>query len=212
MRNPRAQRVELVGSLEKLHDLLQLTFFFIRTGHIGKCGFALAFLLILDLGTAHIHNTTAGAAAVHGHEQHSHTTDHDHIENDLKPWNTGFRLGEVIHHGSVRVGLVVLLHIVMDKAGKIVGLGNLVGGMACAAVGGQQPALCGAADAAQQSPLRQLLQFLLRSAAVRIRERQFPFLQPQFQHTGVAVQQKGSDLIGPEIPFDLGIKILSRRG
>ena len=64
--NPCAEGIELVGSLEEFNDFLKFSFFLISTGNIGKGCFALAFLLIFDLGTAHIHQAvSARTAAVH---------------------------------------------------------------------------------------------------------------------------------------------------
>ena len=47
------QRVELVGALEELHDLLQLFLFLVLTGNIGKGRglFVLVFVLHLGLAT-----------------------------------------------------------------------------------------------------------------------------------------------------------------
>ena len=52
VRDACAQRVELVGALEELHDLFQLFLLFVFTGHIGKGGGLLVLVLVLDLGFA----------------------------------------------------------------------------------------------------------------------------------------------------------------
>ena len=199
------QRVELVGTLEELHDLFQLFLLFVLTGHIGKGGRLLVLVLVLYLGLADIHDAaaTADAAPHHGEEQEASAAQHPQIEDDLHPWDGLLEGGVVVGHGRVGVRRVVGLDIFLHVLDENVGVGQLIADGDRAVVllyragglrrGGEHPA--------QQTAggLRGAL------GGGDVRQGQVALLQVQGDDAGVAVQREGRDLIVLKIMDDGGV-------
>ena len=202
MRDTRPQSVELAGGFEELNDLLQFFFFFVGTGYISKGRLALALLLVLDLSTADIHDAAARAAAVHRHEQHADAAQHDRVEDDLQPRHTGLDGHVVEDHRGVGVGLIVGIHELGDLAGvEVAAVGQLVGGVDGAAVGGQDIViLLAAVEVSQQAAGGQICRrgFILRQG-------DFALFKPHFQRVGVAVQPVRRYLLVLEIVVDVRV-------
>jgi hypothetical protein len=188
------QRVELVGALEELHDLLQLFLFLVLTGNVGKGRGLFVLVLVLHLGLAHVHNTAAASAAAHhGEEQEAGAAQHSQVEQDLHPGDGLLQGGVIVLHGRGRVGCVVGIDILLDVLDKHIGVGQLIAHRHRAVIvsgrphgrgrGGEHIAqqtaggLCGSGGTCG---FGQLLLALL---------------QRQGDDAGVAVQRKGCDLI-----------------
>ena len=202
VRDTCPQSVELAGGLEELNDLLQFFFFFVGTGHVSKGRLALALLLVLDLGTADIHDAAARAAAVHRHEQHADAAQHDRVEDDLQPGHTGLDGHVVEDHRGVGVGLIIGIHELGDLAGvEVAAVGQLVGDVNGAAVGGQGVViLLAAVEVGQQAAGGQICRrrFILRQGDLAL-------FKPHFQRVGVAVQPVRRYLLVLEIVVDVRV-------
>ena len=198
VRDARAERVELVGGFEEFNNLLQFGFFLVRARNVGKGGLALAFLLVLDLGAADVHQPAApGAAAVHRHEQQHDAADHEGVEQDLKPGDGGAQAHHVVFHGGVGVGFVVRVDIPLHIVEEIGRVGQLVGD-------GDDAAVLGAfvlkAGQVGEEPARRALRLQVGFVRQRVRA----FLQAQFDLAGVEVKVEVGDLVGGEPVHDLG--------
>ena len=199
--NARTQAVELAGVFQKLHDLFQLGLFLVRTRHIGKGGLALFLALVLHLGAAHIHDIAALAAPVHGVEHKDHAAHQHNHHQDLKPGHAGLGLADVVDHGRVGVGRVVLVHIILHMgAHKQVQRGQLVAHMVNACAAGQHRLRLLAAQHGGQKPLLGLL--LLGGAGGLLRifgQLHGPLFQGHSNDAGVLIQLERHHLVVFEI-------------
>ena len=192
------QRVELAGSLQELNDLLQLGLFLVSTGDIGKGCLALVFLLILDLGAAHIHDAAACTAAVHRHKQHTDAADHRHIEDDLQPWHAGLGGHIVKHHRGIRICSVVFVHKVGDLSSvEVTTVGQLVGHIDRAAVGGER-IIVRAAHAQQTAAGHS-------GCCVGLRQGGLALLEPHFETAGAQIQTERGHLLVFKVIIDFGV-------
>jgi hypothetical protein len=198
------QRIELIGALEELHNFLELLFFLVLTGHIGKGGSLFVLVLVLYLGLAHVHDAAAtGAAAHHGEQQKAGAAQHSQIEQDLHP-RDGLLGGHiVVHHGRIGVGCIVLGDVVRHMVHEHPGVGQLIADRLGAVLvllhpgggsgrGGQQ---------AGKQPARGLGGALLGSVGQLL----CALLQGHGDHAGIQIQREFGDLIALKIVYHRGI-------
>ena len=197
--NARPQGVELFRCFQELNHFLEFSLFFIRTGNIGKGCLALAFLLVLDLGTANIHQAAAtGTAAVHGHEEQHHAADHKGVQDDFKPGHVGLNGDHIVLHGRIRVGCIILVDIILEvELQEIRRIWQLVGNDRCPAVLGGVSIGVIAVNFCKQA----VGCFAGRAG---FRQRMFTFFHAHLDNAGVQVQVKVGDLIGFKVPHGFG--------
>ena len=200
--NTCAQGIELAWSLEELDDFLQFFLFFISTSHISEGRLALALLLVLDLGTADIHDAAARTATVHRHEQHTDAAQHDRVEDDLQPGHAGLDGHVVEDHRGVGVGLIVGVHKLGDLTGvEVATVGQLIADVDGSAVGGQFVVIVLAtAEVGQQAARRQIC----RGGRI-LRQGHLALFKPHLQEVGVAVQPVRGYLLILEIIVDVRV-------
>ena len=165
----------------------------------GGIMIALAFLLVLDLGTANIHQAAAtGTAAVHGHEEQHHAADHKGVQDDLKPGHVGLNGDHIVLHGRIRVGCIILVDIILEvELQEIRRIWQLVGNDRCPAVLGGVSIGAIAVNFCKQA----VGCFAGRAG---FRQRMFTFFHAHLDNAGVQVQVKVGDLIGFKVPHGFG--------